>query len=65
MMLKFAFRIGAIFYGILGLLHIPIGYSGYMGGLSLEPGIVQGQVFQVGFFLGAAGIAALNLETDR
>ena len=35
MMLKFAFRIGAIFYGIWGLLHIPIGYSVYMGGMSI------------------------------
>jgi hypothetical protein len=61
MMSKFAFRTGAIFYGFWGLLHIPIGYSVYMGGLNLEPGIVQGRVFQVGFFLGAAGIAALAI----
>ena len=60
-MSKISYRIGAIFYGIWGLLHIPIGYSVYMSGLSLEPGIVQGRIFQVGFFLAAAGVAALAI----
>lgn len=57
-----AHRIGAIFYVIWGLLHLPIGYSVYMGGFNLEPGIIQGRVFQVGFYLGIAGLAVL---TDR
>jgi hypothetical protein len=61
MMSKFAYRVGAIFYGIWGLLHVPIGYSVYVSGLSLEPGIMQGRIFQVGFFLGAAGVASLTI----
>jgi hypothetical protein len=60
-MLKYSYRIGAIFYGIWGLLHIPIGYAVFTGGLNLEPGIIQGRIFQVGFFLGIAGIAALTI----
>jgi hypothetical protein len=62
MMSKFTYRIGAIFYGIWGLLHIPIGYSVYMGGLSLESGLVQGRVLQGGFYLGMAGLTALLIS---
>ena len=57
-MLK-AYRIGAFFYAIWGVLHLPIGYSVYRGGLELEPGIVQGRVLQIGFYLGVAGLVAL------
>lgn len=60
-MLKFAARMGAVFYGIWGLLHISIGYSVYLSGLNQESGIVQGRVFQIGFLLGASGVAALAI----
>ena len=59
-MLK-AHRIGAIFYTIWGVLHLPIGYSVYTGGLELESGIVQGRVLQMGFYLNVAGLVAIAI----
>lgn len=59
-MLK-AYRIGAFFYFVWGVLHLPIGYSVYKGGLELEPGIIQGRVLQMGFYLGVAGLVAIAL----
>ena len=59
-MLK-AHRIGAFFYAIWGVLHLPIGYSVYTKGLELEPGILQGRVLQMGFYLGVAGLAGLAI----
>ena len=55
------YRIGAIFYFIWGVLHLPIGYSVYRGGLELESEIVQGRVLQMGFYLVAAGLAAIAI----
>lgn len=55
------YRIGAIFYFIWGVLHLPIGYSVYRGGLELESGIIQGRVLQMGFYLGVAGLAAIAI----
>lgn len=60
-MLK-AHRIGAFFYAIWGVLHLPIGYSVYTRGLELESGIVQGRVLQMGFYLGVAGLAAMAIS---
>ena len=60
-MLK-AHRIGAFFYAVWGVLHLPIGYLVYTGGLELKPGIVQGRVLQMGFYLGVAGLAAMAIS---
>lgn len=56
------YRIGAICYFIWGVLHLPIGYSVYQGGLELESGIVRGRVLQMGFYLGIAGLVAIAIS---
>jgi len=57
---------GAISYTIWGLLHLQAGYAVYQVGAALEPGMVQGRVFQDSwnlFFFGVAAIAlALTLN---
>ena len=55
------YRLGAFFYFIWGVLHLPIGYSVYRSGLELEPGIVQGRVLQMGFYLGVAGLVVIAI----
>jgi hypothetical protein len=37
---------GAIAYAIWGLLHVQAAYAVYRVGVALEPGMVQGRVFQ-------------------
>ena len=39
-------RIGAIIYVLWGVLHIVAAFKVYTLGLSLEPGMVQGRIFQ-------------------
>ena len=59
MMKSTAHRTGAVLYIIWGLLHLKASYAVYSLGQSLEPGIVQGRVFQDAFsllFFAAAGI---------
>jgi hypothetical protein len=41
-----AYKIGAVMYFIWGLLHLKAAYSVYQLGVALEPGMVQGRVFQ-------------------
>lgn len=41
-----AHRIGAVFYLLWGLLHIKAAVATYELGATLEPGLVQGRVFQ-------------------
>lgn len=55
------YRIGAIFYFIWGVLDLPIGYGVYRGGLELEPGVIQGRVLQMGFYLAVAGLIAIAI----
>src|SRR5580704_3911195 len=63
---------GAIAYAIWGLLHVQAAYAVYRVGVALEPGMVQGRVFQDSwnllFFGGAAierGVAELLSMTQR
>ena len=44
-------KLGAVTYVLWGLLHIQAARLVYMLGNSLEPGMVQGRVFQDGFNL--------------
>ncbi|HJZ18178.1 MAG TPA: hypothetical protein VJ251_22490 [Stellaceae bacterium] len=57
---------GAIAYAIWGLLHVQAAYAVYRVGVALEPGMVQGRVFQDSwnllFFGGAAIALALTLN---
>jgi hypothetical protein len=61
---------GAIAYAIWGLLHVQAAYAVYRAGVALEPGMVQGRVFQDSWnllFFGAAAIAlalTLNLRNS-
>lgn len=41
-----AYKIGAVMYFIWGLLHLKAAYSVYQLGVTLEPDMVQGRVFQ-------------------
>jgi hypothetical protein len=62
---------GAISYAIWGLLHLQAAYAVYQVGAALEPGMVQGRVFQDSwnlFFFGVAAIAlalTLNIRNNR
>jgi hypothetical protein len=57
---------GAIAYAIWGLLHVQAAYAVYRVGVAMEPGMVQGRVFQDSwnllFFGGAAIALALTLN---
>ena len=41
-----AHKIGAVMYFVWGLLHLKAAYSVYQLGTSLDPGMVQGRVYQ-------------------
>jgi hypothetical protein len=64
-------KLGAVTYVLWGLLHIQAARLVYMLGNSLEPGMVQGRVFQDGFnllFFALFGIAVavmLNWKNSR
>ena len=64
-------KLGAVTYILWGLLHIQVARLVYMLGNSLEPGMVQGRVFQDAFnllFFALFGIAVavmLNWKNSR
>jgi hypothetical protein len=64
-------KIGATLYILWGLLHVKASIATYQLGMTLEPGIVQGRVFQdawnLAFFAIAVSITAvlLNWKNSR
>lgn len=64
-------KIGSILYVIWGLLHLNAAYKVYQLGLTLEPGMVQGRLFQSAwnllFFAVVATVVAvwLNWKNSR
>ena len=61
---------GAICYALWGCLHLQAAYAVYRAGAALEPGMVQGRVFQDAWsllFFGVTAIAValtLNIRND-
>jgi hypothetical protein len=51
------YKIGTIIYIVWGLLHIKASVATYALGASLEPGLIQGRVFQDAWTLAAAAVA--------
>ncbi len=64
-------KIGAVLYLLWGLLHVKASMVTYQLGMTLEPGIVQGRVFQdawnLAFFAIAVSVIAvlLNWKNSR
>ncbi len=64
-------KIGATLYILWGLLHVKASIATYQLGMTLEPGIVQGRVFQdawnLAFFAIAVSVTAvlLNWKNSR
>ncbi|MBL4711687.1 MAG: hypothetical protein JKX75_04190 [Gammaproteobacteria bacterium] len=64
-------KIGAVLYLLWGLLHVKASIATYQLGMTLEPGIVQGRVFQdawnLAFFAIAVSVIAvlLNWKNSR
>lgn len=54
-------RIGAVCYGLWGLLHYDAVYNVYHVALGVPPSIVQGRLFQDAFFLVAFATAGIVL----
>ena len=52
---------GAIFYALWGCLHLQAAYAVYHLGATLEPGIVQGRVFQDAWSLLFFGVTAITV----
>ena len=59
-------KIGAAFYLLWGLLHVKAAIATYQLGMTLEPGIVQGRVYQdawnLAFFAIAVSVIAVLLN---
>lgn len=59
-------KIGAVLYLLWGLLHVKASIATYQLGMTLEPGIVQGRVYQdawnLAFFAIAVSIVAVLLN---
>ena len=59
-------KIGSVLYFLWGLLHVKASIATYQLGMTLEPGIVQGRVFQdawnLAFFAVAVSIIAVLLN---
>jgi hypothetical protein len=66
-----AARIGAIFYVIWGIIHMIAGYQILELGQALDPGVVQGRIFQDAWNIFLAGVVviviavALNWRNSR
>jgi len=66
-----AHRIGAVSYGLWGVAHVAAGWHVYQLALGVEPGLVQGRLFQDAAFLllnalvAVAVAAALNWRNSR
>jgi len=52
-------KMGATFYVLWGLLHIEAARKVYLLGQSLEPGMIQGRIFQVAWTLLAAALIGI------